>query len=96
MSRRRPPNLTPHEALELHKQALVIDTQQPPLTSGLVFTPGMRESLEELATFGRTQAEAVAVLENVLAREIQVSEGAGQIYLVQRGINDYADRALPL
>ena len=81
MSNRRPPSLTAQEALELHKQALVIDTQQPPLTCGLVFTPGMRESLDELAKFGRTQIEAAAVLENVLAREIQVSEEAGQIYL---------------
>ncbi|MEM7035182.1 MAG: membrane dipeptidase [Chloroflexota bacterium] len=81
MSHRRSPSLTAPEALELHKQALVIDTQQPPLTSGLVFTPGMRESLDELVKFGRTRTEAATVLENVLAREIQVSEEAGQIYL---------------
>lgn len=81
MSQRRPPSLTEQEALELHKQALVIDTQQPPLTSGLVFTPGMRESLDNLVKFGRTRTEAAAVLENVLAREVQVSEEAGQIYL---------------
>jgi len=49
--------------------------------SGLVFTPGMRESLDELAKFGRTQLESATVLENVLAREIQVSQEAGQIYL---------------
>ena len=41
----------------------------------------MRESLDELAKFGHTRAEAAAVLENVLAREIQVSQEAGQIYL---------------
>lgn len=81
MSHRRPPSLTMQEALELHKQALVIDSQQPPLTSGIVFTPGMRESLDNLVKNGRTRAEAGAVLENVLAREIQVSEEAGQIYL---------------
>lgn len=81
MSHRRPPSLTRTEALELHKQALVIDSQQPPLTSGIVFTPGMRESLDELARYGRTRAEAGAVLENVLAREIQVSQEAGQMYL---------------
>jgi len=81
MSRSRKPSLTAHEAVELHKEALVIDTQQPPLTTGLVFTPGMRESLGELAKLGRTQVEAGAVLENVLAREIQVSEEAGQMYL---------------
>ncbi|MEM7802811.1 MAG: membrane dipeptidase, partial [Chloroflexota bacterium] len=41
----------------------------------------MRESLDNLVKNGRTRAEAGAVLENVLAREIEVSEAAGQIYL---------------
>ncbi|MEM7532146.1 MAG: membrane dipeptidase [Chloroflexota bacterium] len=78
---RRQPSLSAQEALALHKQALVIDTQQPPLTTGLVFTPGMRKSLDELAKLGRTRTEAATVLENVLARDIQVSPEAGQMYL---------------
>ena len=45
MPRGRPPSLTPQEALELHRQALVIDTQQPPITTGIVFTPGMRAAV---------------------------------------------------
>jgi membrane dipeptidase len=81
MARRNTTSLTPDEARELHKQALVIDTQQPPITSGIVFTPGMRTALEELAKQGRTRAEAAPVLENTLAREIQTSEEARQIYI---------------
>ncbi len=81
MPEHRQPSLTPDEARELHRQALVIDTQQPPITTGIVFTPGMREALNELATQGRTQSEAASVLENVLAREIQTSPEAAQIYL---------------
>ncbi|HVX31250.1 MAG TPA: hypothetical protein VHA53_12285, partial [Nitrolancea sp.] len=61
MARRSTTSLTPDEARELHKQALVIDTQQPPITSGIVFTPGMRKALEELAQQGRTRAEAAPV-----------------------------------
>lgn len=81
MSRHRPPSLTASEALELHLEALVIDSQQPPLTSGIVFTPGMRDALDDLTQRGRTRAEAGVVLENILAREIQVSQEAREIYL---------------
>ncbi|HEX7103448.1 MAG TPA: membrane dipeptidase [Nitrolancea sp.] len=81
MARRSTTSLTPDEARELHKQALVIDTQQPPITSGIVFTPGMRKAVEELAKQGRTRAEAAPVLENTLAREIQTSEEARKIYI---------------
>src|SRR3712207_2443441 len=81
MPRGRPPSLTPHEALALHRQALVIDTQQPPITSGIVFTPGMRRALAELARQGRTRAEAGPILEGVLARELETSPGARASYL---------------
>ena len=81
MPRGRQPSLTPQEALELHRQALVIDTQQPPITTGIVFTPGMRKAVAELARQGRTRAEAGPILEGVLAREIQTSPEARDLYL---------------
>lgn len=81
MATRTQSSLTPQEARELHKQALVIDTQQPPIISGIVFTPGMREAVQELAQQGRTRAEAAPVLEAVLTREIQTSQEARDIYL---------------
>ncbi len=81
MPGRRPPSLTPQEALELHRQALVIDTQQPPITTGIVSAPGMRAAVAELARLGRTRAEAGPILEGVLAREIQTSPEARALYL---------------
>ncbi len=81
MARRRPPSLTPDEALELHRQALVIDSQQPFVTSGIIATPGMRETLAALAREGRTQAESAVILSGVLAREMQTSAETREAYL---------------
>lgn len=81
MAVREKPVLSKDEALALHEDALVIDTQQPPIISGIVFTPGMKAALEELAAQGRTRAEAAPVLEAVLTREIAESEAARQQYL---------------
>lgn len=81
MSSRRSSSLTPDEARQLHQQALVIDTQQPPIITGIVFTPGMRAAVAELAKQGRTRAEAAPVLEQVLTKEIQTSPEARDIYL---------------
>jgi membrane dipeptidase len=81
MSSRRTASLTPDEARQLHQQALVIDTQQPPIMTGIVFTPGMRAAVAELAQQGRTRAEAAPILEQVLTKEIQHSPEAREIYL---------------
>jgi len=43
----RTPSLTPDEARALHREALVIDTQQPPIVGGALFTPAMKRALEE-------------------------------------------------
>ena len=42
MPQRRKPTLTPEEARKFHHEALVIDAQHPPATSGLLFTQRMR------------------------------------------------------
>lgn len=81
MAQRNAPSLSAAEALELHQQALVIDSQQPFVTSGIVFTPGMRETLAELVTQGRTVSEMAPILGNVLAHDIQTSAEARAIYL---------------
>src|SRR5690606_30701433 len=73
MSQRRTPSLTPDEALALHREALVIDSQQPFVTWGIVFTPGMRETLARLVREGRTMSESSPILSDALAREIQTS-----------------------
>lgn len=66
--------LTPDEARELHRQALVIDSQQPPITAGLLFTDAMRRALAELEMQGRTRGEAAPILEALAAREIQTHQ----------------------
>lgn len=81
MGQRRTPSLTPDEARALHQQALVIDSQQPFVTSGIVFTPGMRETLTRLLQLGRTTGEIAPLLGDTLAREIQVSNEARDLYL---------------
>ena len=81
MAATRQATLSADEARQLHEQALVIDTQQPPIISGIVFTPGMRAAVQELAAQGRTRAEAASVLEAVLTREIAESQEARQMYL---------------
>lgn len=81
MSAQRSQSLSADEARQLHENALVIDTQQPPIISGIVFTPGMKAAVEELAAQGRTRAEAAPVLEAVLTREIAESEDARKQYL---------------
>ncbi len=80
MAKKTKPALSKKEALALHKEALVIDSQQPFVTSGIVFTPGMKEALDELAALGRSQSEIFQSLSDVLAREIQTSPKAAAIY----------------
>lgn len=77
----RTPSLTPDEARKLHYDAVVIDTQQPPITSGIVFTPRMREAVKRMAERGRTRAEAGPAIEAALVRDIQTSNEAKQMYL---------------
>jgi membrane dipeptidase len=81
MPSNRQPSLTPDEARELHQDALVIDTQQPPITSGIVFTPKMRETVAQLAELGRTRTEVGPAVEAALVRDIQTSDEAKQMYL---------------
>ena len=75
------PSLSPNEARALHKDALVIDTQQPPITSGIVFTPRMRATLDELVVAGRARSEVGPQLEAALVRDVQTSDGARGMYL---------------
>lgn len=77
----RTPTLTPDEARQLHANALVIDTQQPPITSGIVYTEGMREALDACVRQGRTRGEAGPILEAALVRDIQQTEEGRAQYL---------------
>lgn len=79
--RRATPSLTPDEARQLHHQALVIDTQQPPATSGFLFTERMRTALSELHRKGLSREEAAPLMVDMAAEEIRTSPGARQHYV---------------
>jgi membrane dipeptidase len=78
---RRKPSLTPEEARALHHEALVIDSQQPPITSGALFTPRMQQLVSEYARLGRTRAEIQPLLEAMIVRELRDSAEARESYL---------------
>ena len=77
----RQPSLTPAEAREFHYQALVIDAQQPPTTSGFLFNDNMRAALAVLHEQGYTQREARAQMARMAAREVQTNPAAAKEYI---------------
>jgi len=77
----RPSVLNAEEARQLHKEALVIDSQQPPATNGFLFTENMREAVNEYHARGMTQGQAKDLLDAMAAREIQTSAEAREQYL---------------
>src|SRR5262245_643207 len=80
MTWRERPSLGPDEARQLHAQALVIDTQQPPVTSGFLFTEHMREQLEAWREEGLSRADVAQAVQMLATREIQTSDEARRIY----------------
>ena len=77
----RVPSLTPDEALQLHHEALVIDAQQPPATSGFLFNDTMRAALADMYAAGYTLPEAHQQLLRIAANEIQTSSAAANEYM---------------
>lgn len=81
---RRQPTLTPEEARQLHDEALVIDAQQPPVTTGFLFTERMRAALDDYLKQNRpdlSREEVGPLMADLTAREIQTSPEARQTYL---------------
>ena len=79
--RRATPSLSPDEARQLHQEALVIDSQQPPATHGFLFTDRMRTALAECEQRGMTREDAAPIMVDLAAQEIQTSEAARKAYL---------------
>jgi membrane dipeptidase len=79
--RRPTPALTPDEARQLHQEALVIDSQQPPATTGFLFTERMRSALADYALRGMTREEVAPLLAEMAAQEIITSPEARRDYL---------------
>ena len=81
MSYRDNPSLNKEEAIQLHNDALVIDSQQPPITSGALFTKNMKTTLDEWFKDGMTRREARGHLSNMIADEIQNDQRVIDAYL---------------
>jgi len=75
------PTLTPDEARSLHHEALVIDTQQPPATTGFLFTDRMRVALAELQARKVSRDEAHPVLVDLAQQELLTSSSAREQFL---------------
>jgi membrane dipeptidase len=75
------PTLTPDEARSLHHEALVIDSQQPPATTGFLFTDRMRVALAELHARKVSRDEAHPVLVDLAQQELLTSSAAREQFL---------------
>ena len=75
------PTLTPDEARALHHEALVIDSQQPPATTGFLFTDRMRAALAEFRARRMGRDEAHPLLVDLAAQELLTSSAAREQYL---------------
>ena len=78
---RRKATLTPDEARLLHEEALVIDSQQPGATSGMLFNDNMKAALDEYVREGLTRAEIRARLRAMAVEEVQGSADARREYM---------------
>ena len=81
MSPRRKASLTPDEARQLHYDALVIDAQQPPATSGLLFNAKMKTALVEYQRQGMSREEVAPRMAAMMADELMTSADARAEYL---------------
>jgi len=70
------PSMTKDEAIQLHYEALVIDAQQPPATTGFLFNSTMQEELDRMNIAGYTREEAHSRLLKLAANEIQTNQSA--------------------
>ena len=81
MTYREKPSLSQDEALKLHHEALVIDSQIPTITIGGLYTDNMRKKMDECFKEGLTKAEASAILSSMIPGEIQSSSDAKAQYI---------------
>lgn len=75
------PSLTPDEARALHYETLVIDSQQPPATTGFLFTDRMRAALAELHARKIARDEAHPLLVDLAQQELLTSSAAREQFL---------------
>lgn len=80
-TRRKSASLTPKEARELHETALVIDSQQPGATSGMLFSDSMKECLNRYIEEGLSRSEILRLMRHMAVEEIKNSSSARELYV---------------
>ena len=75
------PIMTPEEALQFHKNTLIVDSQQPGATSGLLFNTKMKQALKNFIDEGKTRREIRILLQAMATKEIQNSPEAANEYM---------------
>ena len=73
--------MTPEEALQFHKNTLIVDSQQPGATSGLLFNTKMKQALKNFINEGKTRREIRILLQAMATKEIQNSPEAANEYI---------------
>ena len=81
MVQKRKPSLTPEEARKLHFAALVVDSQQPPVINGFLYTEKMKAAVVDYARQGLGRDEVAPHMAVMAAHEIQTSVAARKQYL---------------
>jgi len=69
------------EAKILHEESLVIDSQQPPATTGFLFTEAMKIELITMEKLGFSRNQAIQKLSKIAEQEIVSSESARNQYM---------------
>lgn len=82
--------MTPEEARLFHDEALVIDSQQPGVTSGLLYTEAMHEAMQEMAADGMSRGEIRKRLQAMTVGEIRDHPESARQYMAmweEAGVN---------
>ena len=74
-------SISTNEAKILHEESLVIDSQQPPATTGFIFTEAMKIELVTMEKLGFSRNQAIQKLSKIAEDEIVNSESARNQYI---------------
>ena len=82
--------MTPDEARQFHEETLVVDSQQPRVTSGLLYTEAMHEAMKEFVAQGLSRGEIHRRLQAMMVPEIRDHPESAQQYMAmweESGVN---------
>lgn len=90
MARRPVSSMTSEEARLFHEEALVVDSQQPGVTSGLLYTEAMHEAMLEMAADGMSRGQIRKRLQAMTVSEIRDHPESARQYMAmweEAGVN---------